>query len=275
MKKKLDMNKEAFKGVQKEYKNLYSFYLAGFANHIFSPERLESRISRLKDMIAEAAKEDIYRFIAFEWDMDDFHSSYEEAPGAKIALGLKPFIRTRRKATLYQIMPYTTPTLYASPPIPPEIPGVPEEKDSLPTLVVNEICAGNSSIIQDSFGEYDDWIEIYNYGTEPVSLEGMYLTDDRANPGRHRIPDGIMIQAKEYVLFWADADISQGPYHVNFKLSRNGEMVGLFEKTSQGAREIDLVVFGTQESNVSWGRVEDGQADWRTCTRPTPGASNR
>jgi hypothetical protein len=260
---------------QKKYKNLYSFYLSSFANHVFSPQRQELRINRLRDMIAPAAAEDAYRFIAFEWGMDDFHRSYEEALGGKIVLGLKPFIRIRRMATLDQILPYTTPTLVLSPVEPSPAPGLLEETPTLPTLVINEICAGNISIIQDSNGDFDDWIEIYNYGTEPVSLGGMYLTDDRANPGRRHIPDGITVPAKGYVLFWADADVSQGPYHVNFKLSRSGEMVGLFEKTSQGARKIDLVVYGPQESNVSWGRVEDGAQDWRPFSRPTPGSSNR
>jgi spore coat protein H len=260
---------------QKKYKDLYSFYLSVFANHVFSLQRLEPQINRLRDMIAPAAEEDPYRFIAFEWDMDDFRRSFDQALGGKVPIGLKPFIRTRQKATLEQILPYTTPTLARLTVVPSPPPPIPEESPPIPSLVINEICAGNSSIIQDSAGDFDDWIEIYNYGTEPVSLGGLYLTDDRTNPGRHRIADGITIPAKGYVLFWADADVSQGPFHLNFKLSRNGELVGLFEKTVQGARRIDLVTFGSQQQNTSYGRVEDGSSDWRTFTRPTPGTPNR
>ncbi|MBN1901981.1 CotH kinase family protein [Candidatus Sumerlaeota bacterium] len=257
---------------QKKYKNLYSFLLSSFANHVYCPEKLKFRINGWKDKIAAAA-EDAPPFAGFEWDMDSFNRSFEEADGGIISHGLKPFIRIRRKATLDQIQPYTTPTLEMSPVriSPPS--ALPEEETPLPTLVINEICAGNSSIIQDSAGDFDDWIEIYNYGTEPVSLGGMYLTDDRANPGRHRIADGIMVPAKGYVIFWADADVTQGPFHLNFKLSRNGEMVGLFEKTPQGARRIDLVIYGPQQPNTSYGRVEDGAYNWRVFTRPTPGGT--
>jgi hypothetical protein len=35
------------------------------------------------------------------------------------------------------------------------------------TLVINEFMASNNSSVQDPQGRYDDWIEIYNYGTEP------------------------------------------------------------------------------------------------------------
>ncbi|MBN2180338.1 MAG: hypothetical protein JW715_00380, partial [Sedimentisphaerales bacterium] len=46
------------------------------------------------------------------------------------------------------------------------------------TLVINELMASNKSAAQDEQGQYDDWIEIYNYGTNAIYMGGMYLTDD-------------------------------------------------------------------------------------------------
>ncbi|MBN2132757.1 MAG: lamin tail domain-containing protein, partial [Sedimentisphaerales bacterium] len=49
-------------------------------------------------------------------------------------------------------------------------------------LVINEFMAANNTSIQDSLGDYDDWIEIYNAGETAVDLAGYYLTDDPSEP---------------------------------------------------------------------------------------------
>ena len=39
------------------------------------------------------------------------------------------------------------------------------------SLVINEILTSNKSIISDGFGEYDDWIEIYNKADEDALID--------------------------------------------------------------------------------------------------------
>ena len=46
------------------------------------------------------------------------------------------------------------------------------------TLVINEFMASNSNCIQDPQGQYDDWVELYNYGTDAIDVGGIYLTDN-------------------------------------------------------------------------------------------------
>jgi hypothetical protein len=58
-------------------------------------------------------------------------------------------------------------------------------------LFINEFMADNDGFIQDNFGEYDDWIEIYNAGPNTVNLGGMYLTDNLSDPTEWMIPFGI------------------------------------------------------------------------------------
>lgn len=58
-------------------------------------------------------------------------------------------------------------------------------------LFINEFMADNDSLIQDNFGEYDDWIEIYNAGPNAIDLGGMYLTDDMNDPKKWMIPFGM------------------------------------------------------------------------------------
>ena len=68
------------------------------------------------------------------------------------------------------------------------------------TLVINELMASNSSIIQDPQGQYDDWIEIYNDDSSPIDVSGMYLTDDLDNPTKWQFPASTTIPAGGYIL---------------------------------------------------------------------------
>ena len=63
-------------------------------------------------------------------------------------------------------------------------------------LFINEFMASNNSDsnIHDPFGDYDDWIEIYNFSDSPRDLAGMYLTDDLTNLTKWQIPSGYPSQ---------------------------------------------------------------------------------
>ncbi len=58
-------------------------------------------------------------------------------------------------------------------------------------LVINEFMAENDWFIQDNFGEYDDWLELYNASGVTVDLSGMYLTDDPDDPTDWMIPPAV------------------------------------------------------------------------------------
>ena len=45
-------------------------------------------------------------------------------------------------------------------------------------LRITEFGASNHDVINDADGDASDWIEIYNSGSDAVSLAGMHLTDD-------------------------------------------------------------------------------------------------
>ena len=45
-------------------------------------------------------------------------------------------------------------------------------------LVINEIMASNFTKVADQDGEYDDWVELYNGGSNAVNLSGFYLSDN-------------------------------------------------------------------------------------------------
>ena len=137
--------------------------------------------------------------------------------------------------------------------------------------------AGNSGPITDEYGDSDDWIEIYNPGNQPINTAGMYMTDNLSNPTKWRISDSnpaiTTISPHGFLLIWADSETSEGVLHADFKLSSDGEEIGLFE--SDGSTLIDSVIFGPLPENSSYGRVPDGGDKWQVIDTPTPGFSNK
>ena len=142
-------------------------------------------------------------------------------------------------------------------------------------LYINEFSASNTNIITDEHGEYDDWIEIYNSTDEPVDIGGLLVTDDFADPTKHRIPvaypDSTTIPAHGYLLLWADEQAEQGVLHLGFKLGRAGEQIGVV--SFNGTNYIDSLTYGGQNSNSSLSRYPDGNDTWVNSS-PTPGRTN-
>ena len=145
------------------------------------------------------------------------------------------------------------------------------------TLVINEFMAKNDGFIRDPQGDYDDWIEIYNYGDNAINIGGLYLTDDLSVPGGWRVPDNnpaaTTIGPQGYLLIWADGETDEGTLHASFKLSADGEQIGLFE--SDGITLIDGVTFGPQAEDSSSARLPDSSDNWQVLSSPTPGWSNK
>lgn len=139
-----------------------------------------------------------------------------------------------------------------------------------PLLFVNEFMADNDNANTDELGNYSDWLELYNGDTEAIFLADYFLTDKLDNPYKWQMPE-MYLQPGEFVLFWADDEVTFGNLHTNFKLSKGGEAIGIFN--GMGA-VVDEISFGEQETDVSYGRLPDGDPNWIFFTAATPGESN-
>jgi uncharacterized protein (TIGR03437 family) len=141
-------------------------------------------------------------------------------------------------------------------------------------LLINEIMADNEDTYQDPQepGAYEDWFEVYNPGTTDVDMSGMYITDNLNNPTKWKVPNGVIIPAKGYLVFIADGEPAQGNLHTSWSLSADGEALGIFQ--TDGRTLIDSYTFPAQQGDVSIGRTTDGAASWSIFQPATPGAAN-
>jgi hypothetical protein len=118
----------------------------------------------------------------------------------------------------------------------------------------------------------DDFLELYNPDPLPVALEGLYLTDEpNFIEGKFRIPALSFIAGGGYTPFIADSEIGAGANHLNFRLSADQELLGLYDAE---LRELDRLLFYPQTTDVSQGRSPDGASAFEFFDLPTLGAAN-
>jgi hypothetical protein len=145
-------------------------------------------------------------------------------------------------------------------------------------LRFNELVSRNVSTCVDDYGEYEDWIELFNGSRRDIDLGGWYISDDGENPGKTRIPDTdpriTLIPAGSYLVLWADRDTVQGPLHINLKLSREGETVYLSRKDQNRFILVDSVSYPVISNDISYGYCSNGVKGWRLLDLPTPGMPN-
>ena len=143
-------------------------------------------------------------------------------------------------------------------------------------IYINEIMAKNDNVIADENGDFDDWVELYNAGTTPVNIAGYYFSENLTDPTFWEIPNtdptATTIPAGGYLLIWADEDTEDGPHHIGFKLSANGQGIYLF--APDGNTLVDELTFPSLSTNTSYGRETDGAINFQTFTAVSPGASN-
>ena len=134
---------------------------------------------------------------------------------------------------------------------------------------LNEMQSSNSTTINDNFGEYDDWVEIYNPTTDSIEIGGLVLKDQldtwaipTGDPSTHLPPNGTF-------LLWADDNMAQGIFHTNFKLASGGEFLGLY--ASDSVTVIDSITIPALIQDQSYMRCETG---WISSNTPSPLAPN-
>jgi hypothetical protein len=146
--------------------------------------------------------------------------------------------------------------------------------DTVEGIYINEVLSKNDYTIVDNYGEYDDFIELYNGSNDTIDISGLYLTDKREDKKKWKIPVGINDLAPgDYMIFWADKDTAQGLNHTNFKLSE--ETVCLYQVFGSDTILLDeLLSPASNLPDITRGRLPDGDSTLVLFDFPTPDTTN-
>ena len=140
-------------------------------------------------------------------------------------------------------------------------------------IAINEVMSSNNAALEDEDGDVEDWIELYNFGTAEVNLEGFGITDDPTVPYKWVFPNTVMPPNSYLIIFASNKDraIAGQPLHTNFKISSGGETIVL---TNVGGTLVNEAPAVALDPDVSYGRQPDGTGDWLYFYTSTPSEPN-
>jgi len=144
-----------------------------------------------------------------------------------------------------------------------------------PDVFISEFMASNDRTLNDEDGDDSDWIEIFNSGSTPTSLNGWFLTDKANNLVKWRFPDVFVSPNGYLVIFASEKDKTNptGSLHTNFKLSADGEYLALISPTANVISEF-APAYPKQFTDVSYGRTPGMPEVLGYFTQPTPAEPN-
>lgn len=142
-------------------------------------------------------------------------------------------------------------------------------------VVINEVSPSNYAELANSFGEYDDWMELYNITGTAVDLTGWYLSDNPNNTMKWAFPAGSTIAGNGHLVVFCSGrnTVAGGEYHTNFKLNQTDQEWAVLSDPA-GAIISDFQLAIRTQADHSRGLDVDGTGTWRLFTNPTPGGSN-
>lgn len=143
-------------------------------------------------------------------------------------------------------------------------------------VVINEISAANWEVFADNFGDYEDWVELYNAGTSVEDVSGWHLSDRADEPTKWEFPAGSTIPAGGHLRIWCSKRDGAWPGHLhsNFKISQTRGVEGVYLNDAAGLHVDSNGLDFPNQATHSWGRSTDGASDWKLFINPTPNASN-
>ena len=146
------------------------------------------------------------------------------------------------------------------------------------TLWLNELQADNLNGITNGAGQHVPWLELFNPGTNDISLNGLYLADNYTNLLQWTFPTNASIGAGEFQIVFADGETNlstTNELHANFVLPGGSGSLALTRLTNGQQQVLDFIDYQNVGPNDSYGDYPDGQSFLRQeFFQATPGASN-
>ncbi len=145
---------------------------------------------------------------------------------------------------------------------------------------ISEFLASNLRGIADEDNNHEDWIEVYNDGTNFVSLEGWFLTDQASDLTKWRFP-ATNIGPQQFLLVFASDKNRRTPgrpLHTNFKLDSDGEFLALVKADGATIATQFSPAYPPQATDVSYGfapesiqtvLAQGAAVEWKAWTNGT------
>ncbi len=114
-------------------------------------------------------------------------------------------------------------------------------------VLINEICPSNISNKLNENGEYDDWIEIYNDGSNPVNMGGYGLSDEIAKPYKFIFPYFELGPGQRVLVFASDINRTD--------LSNHWE-------TAVSAQTTWKYFIGNSQPDTNWRNLTFNHSSW-------------
>ncbi len=147
-------------------------------------------------------------------------------------------------------------------------------------LRINEVSAAGDIYIND-YGKKSDWVELYNTTVQDISLEGLYLSDNRNKPQKFQIireegkmkSEDFIVPAHGTRIIWCDGRESKNQLHAPFKLENaEGACVSIQAEDGSWA---DCLVYMKQGRWQTYGRYPDGGNMVAILNQPTIDKANK
>ncbi len=146
-------------------------------------------------------------------------------------------------------------------------------------LWLNEIQISSLIVALDNAGDTNEpWLEIFNSGAVPLSLDGYALVTNYTNdPAPWQFPIGTVLAPGEHKIIWMDGEPGESSgtnLHTTIRLEESGQLA-LVRFANAQPQITDHLTWNRVGVNVGYGGSPDGQCVYRfKLHHPTPGGTN-
>ncbi len=148
-----------------------------------------------------------------------------------------------------------------------------------PPLWLNELQPNNVSGITNGASQHTPWVELYNPGSNVVSLNGLYLANNYSNLLQWPFPSNAVINPGQFKVIFTDSQTNlstTNELHAGFSVPGGTGSIALTRLATNVLQQVlDYVDYQNVIPNDSYGSLPDGQSFLRQeFFQATPGASN-
>lgn len=120
---------------------------------------------------------------------------------------------------------------------------------SFSQVVINEVCSNNGDILNDSYGDFTDWIEILNAGPDTVDLSDYCLSDEGDDLGKWCFPEYLLLPGEHLIVFASGKDITLPPLYWQTIINQGDEW---------------KYILPDAETSADWNNPEFNDSSWLT-----------